>query len=1198
VRNVGKSPATFKVDRRCSAFSINEYPLKNSAILDSGSTLHVFNEISRFVRFRTASAGDYIWAGETKVKIQGYGDVDIQVQGPRGRQLFHLTDVALCENFACNIVSLQQLHKRGFWWDNRPGINQLRRSNGNSTVTVAFLEFHSNQFVLEHLPLEVSRSTFYARRNKFNSWTTRRPVAGDALKWHLRLGHPGPKVLEHLVNTSKGAKIRGPTTVQCDSCGTGKARKQIRREPKEIQEEPGVRLAIDFHDYQPSDKGFTSMMMVTDRWTGFIWDYYLEDRTAVSIITALKHLFGMLERQYKVKPKIIECDHEIVSRKHAVRNFIKQDQHMILEPSAVNTQSQNGAAERSAGVIKDKSRTMRIGAKLPYALWPEVNRAAVYLYNRSPRCSSKWITPYDAFHTFLAQRDKISLDPKKPQQAHLKTYGCKAFAMTKEAQLKKIRLQRFDPKAWIGFLVGYDSTNNYRIWNPSLNKVVSTRDVVFNEDAFFSGDVQQLKDDLLHVNVNELSELLKNISQPGDTVINTVENQEQEGPVVLGGFDAVDDDLIDAEDLPPIQVVITNPPGLSERLSKESYEPTADELAYPTPESTPPASLLASSIENDDPTDLKDDQIFEAWKAAFTAGALVQHAGTLDSKPIDRARIQRILRKPNGLKDLHRHDLPPEPEHHHQLEGHPLGTLFEQAEKDHLKGHEDMNTWTEISRSDIRVRGKQILDCRWVYLYKFDKHGRLVKCKARLVVRGDQQLKTAIGNTYAATLAVRSFRTLVAIAAKFDLELIQYDAVNAFVNADLDEEVFMKSPPGHRKPGKILSLNKALFGLRKSPLLWQKKLTSVLQSLGFQPVPHEPCCMTYRGVIIFFYVDDIALAYKLERSELAKELVNQIRKHFDLTGGDPLQWFLGIRVIRDREKRLIWLSQSTYIDKIANLAETNQGDSTPMTRDELLPHEALSSKSSINRYQRKIGSLLYAAVTTRPDIAFAVSRLSRFLTNPSPEHHAAADRILLYLKKHKHLGLQFGGGEDYEVSSDASFADNTLDRKSSQAYAMQLFGGLIGWRANKQDTVTTSTTEAELLALSQAAKEGIYVSRLLLELGVRLDDHRIRLLCDNTQTIRLVNDDIARLQTRLRHVDIHNHWLRQEAQKGAIIVRYTPSESMIADGLTKALPKDGHRRFLNQVRLVDIQIRLEKVENSSPARDFDHCDPSEVLWLE
>jgi hypothetical protein len=138
---------------------------------------------------------------------------------------------------------------------------------------------------------------------------------------------------------------------------------------------------------------------------------------------------------------------------------------------------------------------------------------------------------------------------------------------------------------------------------------------------------------------------------------------------------------------------------------------------------------------------------------------------------------------------------------------------------------------------------------------------------------------------------------------------------------------------------------------------------------------------------------------------------------------------------------------------------------------------------------------------------------------------------------------------------------------------MKLFGGLIGWRANKQDTVTTSTTEAELLALAQAAKETLFVSRLLTELSVDLDNKQIKIECDNTQTIKLVNSEVTTLKTKLRHVDIHNHWLRQETQRGTIQVEYTPSAEMMADGLTKALPAGKWKGFLHQLGLKDVKTR-------------------------
>ena len=224
-----------------------------------------------------------------------------------------------------------------------------------------------------------------------------------------------------------------------------------------------------------------------------------------------------------------------------------------------------------------------------------------------------------------------------------------------------------------------------------------------------------------------------------------------------------------------------------------------------------------------------------------------------------------------------------------------------------------------------------------------------------------------------------------------------------------------------------------------------------------------------------------------------------------------------------------------------------------MAAIELHPRKDLATLSDINRFQRKISLLLFAAVTTRPDIAFATSRLARFLSNPGPDHQDAADRVLLYLQSTQQLALQLGGDAGLQIASDASFADNTLDRKSSQGYAIKLFGGLIAWKANKQDTVTTSTTEAELLALSQVAKEALFVSRLLRELQIELDTRAVTIQCDNKQTIRLVNEEISRLHTKLRHVDIHNHWIRQEVTEGRIRVEYVQLADMIADGLTKAL---------------------------------------------
>ena len=541
-----------------------------------------------------------------------------------------------------------------------------------------------------------------------------------------------------------------------------------------------------------------------------------------------------------------------------------------------------------------------------------------------------------------------------------------------------------------------------------------------------------------------------------------------------------------------------------------------------------------------------------------------------------------------GIK-VHQSQLPPPPKAYSDLESHPLYDMFKAAEKVHLDSHKQMQSWVEVAASAVKRAGHQILACMWVYTYKSDKHHRLLKCKARLVVRGDQQRNITSQDTYAATLANRSFRILAAIAAKYDLELKQWDVANAFVHATIDREIYMRMPNGYQKPGTILKLQKALYGLRISPLLWQKEFTSTLWELGFSPVPHEPCCMIKDGVFIFFYVDDIILAYHKEKEAEAVQAMTLLKEKYTLTGGDDLQWFLGVEVTRDRPNRVIQLSQAAYIEKISRMAEQSDiRHDTPMAGTELAPNAGLATAAEINRYQRKIGSLLFAAVTTRPDVAFATSRLARFLVNPHTDHQRAADRVLLYLQNTKSKVLQLGQGDGLEVASDASFADNTVDRKSSQGYVIKLFGGLVAWRASKQDTVTTSTTEAELLALSQVAKEALYLTRLLKELDVILPNSTITINCDNKQTIRLVTEDVAKLHTKLRHVDIHNHWLRQEVSRGKIMVAYVPTEQMLADGLTKALPANrwenflaqlglvaGNQRPLGDIRVQDIQARLE-----------------------
>jgi len=199
------------------------------------------------------------------------------------------------------------------------------------------------------------------------------------------------------------------------------------------------------------------------------------------------------------------------------------------------------------------------------------------------------------------------------------------------------------------------------------------------------------------------------------------------------------------------------------------------------------------------------------------------------------------------------------------------------------------------------------------------------------------------------------------------------------------------------------------------------------------------------------------------------------------------------------------------------------------------------------------------------------------MQNPGPAHQLAADRVIRYLDGIRTYALEFGGICEatiniFEGSSDASFADMP-DRKSSEGRHYMLFGGSIDWKAGVQTTVGRSTTEVELKALSNAGVDLIWWKRLFIALNLDID-HTPWINCDNLQTVGIVNKSSNKLVTKLKHIDIHQHWLRQEVKAESIAVRWVPTSEMRADGFTKSLGAQKHAQFVQQMNLVDIQQRI------------------------
>jgi hypothetical protein len=531
---------------------------------------------------------------------------------------------------------------------------------------------------------------------------------------------------------------------------------------------------------------------------------------------------------------------------------------------------------------------------------------------------------------------------------------------------------------------------------------------------------------------------------------------------------------------------------------------------------------------------------------------------------------------------IHRRDLPEPPKRWKQLQTHLYKLQFKNAAEKEYSTLREQGTFSQASTHEVKG---QVLPMMWVFTYKFDEDGYLEKFKARLVVRGDLQI-SGHTDTYAATLAARVFRALMAIAAYFDLDIYQFDAINAFTNAFIDETIYVKYPEGFEVKNQCLKVLRALYGLPRSPLLWHKELSRTLVlKLGLRPTAESPCLFTNSKLIVFFYVDDIVVLSHPDNQSAYDDFRSGLLDAYQMREMGELKWFLGIRVLRDRGERKIWLCQDSYITKIAQrfgktkLEGSGRGPKTPMSTEPLLPFNGIATEYEIHSYQQKTGSITYSTAISRPDTAYATKTLAEANKNPGPEHFAAVDRVIEYLEEHKFLAIELGGrdliGPHFLAAGDAAFADDVSTRRSTEGFIFQLFGGSIDWSSVLQKAVSTSTTEAELRALAHTSQWTIWWGRFFTSLRLEIDQ-QLTVYCDNLQTVGLMVKDSPKLVTKLKHIDIHQHWLRELVADGTIKVEWIQTSDMAADGLTKPLSGQKHALFIKQLRMVDIRhlIRL------------------------
>ncbi|KAK9043534.1 hypothetical protein V6N11_071870 [Hibiscus sabdariffa] len=459
-----------------------------------------------------------------------------------------------------------------------------------------------------------------------------------------------------------------------------------------------------------------------------------------------------------------------------------------------------------------------------------------------------------------------------------------------------------------------------------------------------------------------------------------------------------------------------------------------------------------------------------------------------------------------------------EPKTYQEAVASPDSEKWLEAMRSEMDSMSEKQVWTLVEPPE----GIKPIGCKWVFKKKTDMDGNVQTYKGRLVAKGFRQIHGVdYDETFSPVAMFKSIRILLAVAAFHDYEIWQMDVKTAFLNGKLEEDAYMTQPEGFVTP---------------------ENAGKAIQEFGFIRNEDEPCVYKkFSGRIVSFlilYVDDILIIGN--EIPTLQSIKTWLSSCFSMKDLGEAAYILGVKIYRDRSRRLLGLSQSTYIDKVlkrSSMEESKRGF-LPMRHGISLSKEMCPStpqereRMSQIPYASAIGSIMYAMICTRPDLSYALSMTSRYQANPGEGHWTAVKNILKYLRRNKDVFLVSGGEER------ASYK---------------------GWKSSKQDTVADSTTEAEYVSASEATKEIVWIKKFISELGVvpSISD-AVGLYCDNNGAI--VQAKQPRSHQRSKHILRRFHLIREIIDRGDVEICKVHTDDNIADPLTKPLAQQKHDR--------------------------------------
>ena len=724
-------------------------------------------------------------------------------------------------------------------------------------------------------------------------------------------------------------------------------------------------------------------------------------------------------------------------------------------------------------------------SQIPASFWGHAITALVHVQNRSPTAALSGDIPYTRIYG------------KKPNVSHLRVFGCTGYVHIKKDKCKGLS-SHTEKCVFIGYPAEYKA---WTFYNPLTKNTIISNTAEFDERAFPG-----------------LSKSLPPPSPPPR-------------------FEAPEPSFVELEPRRSPRHVPELVGELPNQVGEDVPAPMLEPVVTPSPHPTPSDSSLLPprhypAREHCPPQ--------EWWKLPSTSHNYNKEPSLNDSAEESlhaEAEWNSYLEVPEAFECVfkvgaHSND----PKTLAEAMARPDGDQWYKAAYEEIQALLNNGTWKLAKLPP----GRKAIGSRWVFLLKHKKDGSIDRYKGRLVAKGySQRPGFDFTDTFAPTAKWSALRAILALAALEDLELESIDISSAFLNGDLEEEVYMEQPEGFHQGAydDFLQLLKGLYGLRQSPRIWHKKLDKVFQEIGFAKVRCDHSIWIYQKddvkIIIPVFVDDMTLASKSK--EAIQRVKAELKARFKLRDLGPTTFLLGVGVERDRTNHILHLSQRQYI--IDLLERYNHADCSPVGTPmdpgtKLTIEQAPSTPEEIEQmktvpYIHAVGSLMYLAVATRPDIAYAVGVLARFNSNPGKAHWNAVKHLFRYLKGTLDYKLTYGPSsstttEMFQTYSDADHGGDKDSGRSTGAYVVKLGTGAISWSSKLQTIVTLSTTEAEYIAAVTAGQEILWLWNLFSELGYQTKNAST-LYIDNQSAVSVAKN--PEHHGHIKHLDLHFYWL-------------------------------------------------------------------------